>query len=51
MNRRRPADLPSTPATHRFAVLASRDLENIVDTIADFTRGSLKMPISSFTKR
>jgi hypothetical protein len=36
MNRRRPADLPGRPATNRFAVPVSRDLENIVDTTADF---------------
>jgi hypothetical protein len=42
MNRRHPADFLVAPAMHRFAVLTSRDLENIVDTTADFARESQK---------
>jgi hypothetical protein len=40
MNRRRPADLAGTAAGYRFTILVSRDLENIVDTTADFATGS-----------
>jgi hypothetical protein len=34
--------LPGMPATHRFAIPASHDLENIVDTTADFAPESQK---------
>jgi hypothetical protein len=42
MNRGCAADFLVTPATHRFAIPASRDLENIVDTTADFAPESQK---------